>query len=119
MKILSNQMRSFAVAFAMLMGITTCVLADPPMLSKPDATKIIQGMGYTNVVIAFIVANSQGLEVHAMGIKDGKLQTVDQPLQYDNDLGWFHSEPLLQYRQWIGYRIWTINGYSEIKEPTQ
>ena len=117
MKLLSSLIKSCAVTAAMLIGLTACVMAEPPMLSKSDATKIIQGMGYTNVVIAFIVTNPQGLEVHAIGTKNGSMQSLDQHLQYDNDLGWFYSEPLLQYRVFIGYRIWNINGYSDIKPP--
>ena len=117
MKPSPNQIKSCALAVALLIGMAASALAEPPTLTKPDAAKIIQAMGYSNVVIAFIVTNPQGVEVRALGSKNGTLQNVDQRLQYDNDLGWFHSEPLMQYSEFIGYRIWNTNGYSEIKPP--
>jgi hypothetical protein len=102
--------------FALILPATA--FADPKPLSKADAVRILQSMGYQDAKIAFIIqgavpiaATPNAAMVSAVGYFNGQPKKVEQQFFYDDDLGWFCTE---DWQNRVGIRIWSVNGYSEV-----
>ena len=92
--------------------------ADPPPLTKDDARRILEAMEWRDVNVIAVV---QGLNeqkvaaptlalVLALAKRDGAFSDVKLNVYYDRDLGWFSYESTPKE-----FRIWTRDGYREIK----
>ncbi len=118
---------TIAAAFLSI-GITA--FGEPKPLSKSDAAKILESMGYKDVKVAFIIqglmpvygpgglmAGSQdSATVTGVAILNSAATKVERRFFYDNDLGWFCTEDLSKEKG-IGIRIWSLAGYSEVNPP--
>jgi len=99
-----------------------CAVADGPILSREDATKVLGFMAYKNIQIAFIVQNyvpptgsPNGAQVVAIvQAPNGGYNRIEQQFFFDNTIGWFCTE---EDQERTGVRLWTTNGYQEISPP--
>lgn len=127
--------RNIHAMYKLIIILVLCMLGslranadtEPKPLSKAEATKILAGMGYENVNIAFIVqgilGTPGGATVVGMGMFKGQspkrqLQKIEKQFLYDAALGWFYSEDgtvqLSGGNIVTGIRIWSTTGYSEV-----
>ena len=97
---------------------STAFAADPPVLRRADAKKILEAMEWREVTIVTIQQgiNSKGeaapiyANVVALGKRDSKNQNVVQTMFYDEEYGWYFYELLEK-----GARLWTTDGFREIR----
>ena len=98
--------------------IATPCFAEPPDLDRGDAKKILEAMEWKEVNV---IAIRQGLNekgepapiyatILGFAYRDGKNQQVAQTVVFDKEIGWHHLA--LQEKS---ARIWTKDGYREIK----
>ncbi len=90
----------------------------PPPLTKEEARLILEAMDWRDVNVVAVVEGINEKKVVsptlalvlALAKRDGDYRDLKLDLYYDRDLGWFsfESSPKL-------FRIWTRNGYREIK----
>ena len=109
--------RPIALAFALL-SLSLNAAINPPPLSKIDAEAILTAQQYKTInVIAIVdgvsvakVASPALTHVLALAWRDGKWADLHFDVYYDRELGWFTYERCDRM-----YRIWTRDGYREIK----
>lgn len=109
----------FVVIIVITMTMTMPVYGvEVPKLNKEEATKIIGYMGYTDVVVGFVIhgvgrAGNYGGDsvaiVTALGKKNGEENLIEKHFFYDYDIGWFYFE--VSEKE---LRLWTKSGYRKI-----
>jgi hypothetical protein len=105
-------------------GLVGCTspLATGAELSKADATKLLESMGNTKIVVAAVV-NGTGMlaygpnvaMVFAYAERNGQPQKIETQFVHDKEFGWVYAEIDTTGRR---VRLWTTSGYQELR-PNQ
>lgn len=92
--------------------------AAPHPITKPEAARILESMGYHEIKVAFIIQGVSRLGetpnaaiATAVGVFNGEPKRLEQQFFFDQDLGWFCTEPRANSTD---IRIWSSSGYSEV-----
>src|SRR5262245_5119630 len=107
--------RILIILFALL---STALAVEPPGLRRLEAQRILEAMEWRDVTIVTIQqgVNSKGTAapiyatIAAFGKRDNRNQQIIQNVSYDEEYGWFFHELTEK-----GARLWTKDGYKEIK----
>ncbi len=114
-------MSTLRTLLALVILATTALAFDPPQLEKADAKKLLEHVDWREVTV---IAIHQGLDakgtaapiyatILGLGTRDNQHTRICQTLTFDKDLGWH----LLELGD-KSARIWTKDGYREIKQWT-
>jgi hypothetical protein len=107
------------ILLILLFTLTSTVFAaDPPLLRRNDAKKILENMEWKDVNIVTIQqgVNTKGVvapiyaTIVALGNRDSKNQQITQNVSFDEEHGWFFYELTEK-----GARLWNKEGYREMR----
>jgi hypothetical protein len=102
----------------LLLPLSLTAAVDPPLLGKDEAEAILNAQQYKSITVIAVVngvsvakvASSSLSHVLALAWRDGKWADLHFDVYYDRELGWFTYERCDRM-----YRIWTRDGYREIR----